>query len=115
MQAQILFCGMAVSELEAAHAWYGQLFGRPADVLVNDDEVMWRVAADAGWLYVVVDPPRAGRGLAAISLADLDAELRTLHARGLEPALVAEVGEGSRKATFYDPDDNLVAVIEVPG
>jgi len=113
MEAQVLFCGVAVNDLETAEGWYQRLFGRPADVLVNDNEVMWRVAGDAGWLYVVVDPVRAGLGLAAISVADLDAELRSLRERGIEPAMVEDVNESSRKATFYDPDANLVAVIEV--
>ena len=33
---------------------------------------MWRVAETA-WLYVVVDAVRAGHGLVALSVADLDA------------------------------------------
>jgi hypothetical protein len=113
VDVQVLFVGVAVTELGRARPWYELLFGRAADIIPNDDEVMWRVAADAGWLYVVVDGERAGRSLVALSVADLDVELATLHARGIEPETVEQVGETARKATLRDPDGNTVAIIEV--
>ncbi len=75
---------------------------------------MWRAAADAGWLYLVVDEQRAGRSLVALSVADLDAELAVLRSRGIEAEVVEQVGVGGRKATLRDPDANTVALIEVP-
>jgi hypothetical protein len=48
MTIDLLFAGVAVADLDAAKAWYGRLFGRFADVLVSDDEVMWQ-AAGSGW------------------------------------------------------------------
>jgi hypothetical protein len=50
----ILFAGVAVADFGAAVGWYGRVFGRPADVVVTDNEVMWRIA-DAAWLYVIGD------------------------------------------------------------
>ena len=32
--------------------WYERLFGRPAYIVPNNDEVMWCVAGN-GWLYVI--------------------------------------------------------------
>src|SRR5580698_2140719 len=83
MDAQVLFAGVAVTDVDTVSPWYERLFGRPADIIPNDDEAMWRVTADAGWLYLVADGERAGRSLVAISVADLDAELALLRERGI--------------------------------
>lgn len=114
MDAQVLFAGVAITNLDAVRPWYEQLFGRPADIIPNENEVMWRAAADAGWLYLVVDEQRAGRALVALSVSDLDAELAALRSRGIESEVVEQVGGGGRKATLRDPDGNTVALIEVP-
>jgi predicted enzyme related to lactoylglutathione lyase len=113
MNVDVAFTGVAVSELVAAREFFERLFGRPADIMVNADEEMWRVA-EAAWLYVVVDPPRAGHALVALAVPDLDAALSELEDRGLRPVTVELVGDaGSKKATLRDPDGNTVAVIEV--
>ncbi len=114
MDVDITFTGVPVSELETGRVFFERLFGRPADVLVADDEVMWRVSESA-WLYVVVDSARAGNALAALSVSDLDATLSELVGRGLRPHDVADVGDSGRKATLLDPDGNSIAIIEVAG
>src|SRR5271165_2934030 len=114
MDVEIAFTGVPVTELEAGRGFFERLFGRPADVLVADDEVMWRVSESA-WLYVVVDPGRAGNALAALYVADLDATLSELGGRGLSPHTVVDVGDSGRKATLLDPDGNSVALIQVAG
>jgi len=81
---------------------FERLLGRPADVEVAVDEVMWRIN-DSAWLYVVVDPDRAGRGLVALSVADLAATLGELERRGIRPHRMEEVG-GGPKATLLDAD-----------
>jgi glyoxylase I family protein len=113
MEVEIAFTGVPVSDLATGRDFFDRLFGRPADVEVAADEVMWRVAETA-WLYVVVDGDRAGKGLVALSVADLNAALAELAGRALRPVRVEAVG-GGRKATLLDPDGNTVAVIEVPG
>ena len=114
MDVDIAFTGVPVSELATGRDFFERLLGRPADVLVNADEVMWRLA-DPAWLYVVVDPRRAGHALVALSVGDLDATLADLAARGIEAHAVEEVGDAGRKATVLDPDGNSVAIIEVAG
>jgi hypothetical protein len=113
MDVQVAFMGVAVTDLSAGQKFFACLFGKPPDVLVNENEVMWRVNESA-WLYVVVDPPRAGHALAALSVPDIDATLAELAGRGLQPASLEEHEGGARKAIFLDPDGNTAAVIAVP-
>jgi glyoxylase I family protein len=112
VEVEIAFTGVPVTTLAAGRDFFERLFGRPADVEVAVDEVMWRLAESA-WLYVVVDAARAGRGLVAFSVADLDATLAELEHRDIRPDRIEEVG-GGRKAVVLDPDGNTVAVISVP-
>jgi len=112
MDVEVAFTGVPVRDLSSGRDFFERIFGRVPDVEVAVDEVMWRVAETA-WLYVVVDTARAGTGLVALSVADLDAALAELSSRGISPARVEEVG-GGRKATVFDTDGNSVAIIQVP-
>jgi predicted enzyme related to lactoylglutathione lyase len=113
MEVEIAFTGVAVSDLARGREFFERLFGKTPDVLVNENEVMWRVNESA-WLYVVVDRARAGHALAALSVADLDAALTELAGRGLRPSKLEEHEGGGRKAIFLDPDGNTAALIAVP-
>jgi predicted enzyme related to lactoylglutathione lyase len=108
----VLFAGVPVRDFDLSCDWFGRLFGRPADVVAHDHEVMWRVA-DGGWLYIVRDPDRAGRSLVAVAVADLDAAVAELTDHGLHPGPIEPEGDGARKSKLKDPDGNLVALIEV--
>jgi hypothetical protein len=112
MEIEVAFIGVPVTDLATGQDFFERLLGSPPDIVVKEDEVMWRLT-EAAWLYVVVDPPRAGHGLAALSVGNLDATLVELATRGITPWRVEQVGEGARKATVLDPDGNSVAVIEV--
>jgi catechol 2,3-dioxygenase-like lactoylglutathione lyase family enzyme len=112
VEVKTAFTGVPVTSLDAGRDFFERLFGRPADVEVAVDEVMWRLAESA-WLYVVVDVTRAGHGLVALSVADLESTLAELAHRGIGPERMEEVG-GGRKATVRDPDGNTVAIISVP-
>ena len=79
---EVLFASVPVADLQAAMPWYEQLFGRVADIVPNENEVMWCVAGN-GWLYVIEDPKRAGRTVVTISVNDLDQFVAELTARGL--------------------------------
>lgn len=112
MERDLLFAGVAVTEFDAAVTWFARLFGRPADIIVKDDEVMWRIA-DAAWLYVLEDAARAGHALVSIAVPDLNATTVEIVGRGIaEPHREVVPGAG-RKATFTDPDGNAVTFIEV--
>jgi predicted enzyme related to lactoylglutathione lyase len=109
---EVLFAAVTVADLDAAVAWYGRLFGRPADIVPNDNEVMWRLA-DAAWLYVVRDEKRAGHALVTLCVADLDQAIADIAARGIAGGPVEIIGDAGRKATFTDAEGNAVSFIEV--
>ena len=54
---EVLFASVPVADLREAVPWYEQLFGREADLVPNENEVMWRMTP-SGWLYVVEDAER---------------------------------------------------------
>lgn len=112
MPMEVLFAGVRVRDLGVAIDWYSRLFGRPADIVPNDDEAMWRVT-ESGWLYILREEKRAGGSLVTICVTDLDQALAELTARGITLGPVAPEGDAGRKAAGQDPDGNSVALIEV--
>jgi len=108
----ILFAGVAVADFAGAVDWYARLFGRPADIVVKDDEVMWRFA-DAAWLYVVGDEKRAGHALTTLSVSDLDRTVAEIADRGIVSGPVEIISGSGRKASVTDADGNTLSFIEV--
>ena len=111
-EVDILFAGVPVTDFKVALDWYGRLFGRAADVIATNEEVMWRLG-DAAWLYVVSDNNRAGIALLALCVGDLDSALSELRGRGISTGPVETVGDEGRKAVDIDPDGNSLSFIEV--
>lgn len=109
---EVLFASVPVTDLEVAVAWYESFFGRPPDVVPNENEVMWRVT-DRGWLYVIRDAGRAGRTVVTISVADLEQFVEDLARRGITPGPIEGVGRAGWKATSLDADGNAVSLIQV--
>lgn len=114
MTPKVLFAGLPVTDFARAADWYERLFDRPCDVVAHESERLWRVT-ETGWVYVVSDAGRAGNGLVAIVVGDLDATVAELAARGIGVTSTEHVPDGGRKATVTDPDGNQVSFIEVPG
>jgi predicted enzyme related to lactoylglutathione lyase len=109
---QVLFASVPVADLQAAIGWYEQLFGRPADIVPNQNEVMWCVAGN-GWLYVIEDPERAGRTVVTISVSDLDQFVSDLASRGIGAGPIEAVAEAGRKANVVDGAGNVISWIQV--
>jgi predicted enzyme related to lactoylglutathione lyase len=107
------FAGAPVADYEAAIAWYERLFGRAPDVYVKEDEAMWQ-AADAGWVYVVADPERAGNALLAVLVDDLDTHVAELAGRGIDAGPIDARPGTTRRVVLTDPDGNRITVGEDP-
>ena len=112
MTGDLLFVGIFTADLSTSVAWYEALFGRPADVIVSKVEVMWQVR-DRGWLYILEDRAGPGRALVSISVANLDASIREIVARGIAAPAVETVPGAGRKAPFVDPEGNIVTLLEL--
>src|SRR3954451_2210339 len=108
----VLFAGLLVSRFQDALDWYTRFFDRAPDVVAHDREVMWRVT-EGGWLNVLEDAERAGRGVVSIAVPDLDVAVRELAARGIGTDGIEPIGDAGRKARAFDPDGNEVALIQV--
>lgn len=113
MTINYVFAGIAVSDYGAALAWYERLLGRPPDVIVAENEAMWQVAG-AGWVYVVGDPARAGHGLFAFLVDDLDRQVAELAQRGLAVGEIETLPGSARKVVLHDPEGNKITVGEAP-
>ncbi len=109
---EVLFASVPVADLHVALGWYEQLFGRAADIVPNEREVMWCVAG-TGWLYVIEDPERAGRTVVTISVSDLDQLVADLASRGIGTGSIEAVGEAGRKSNVTDADGNVISWIQV--
>jgi predicted enzyme related to lactoylglutathione lyase len=109
---EVLFACVPVADLKAAKSWYEQIFGRPADIVPNENEVMWSVAGN-GWLYVIEDTERAGRTVVTISVGDLDQFVSDLAGRGISAGPIEPVGDAGRKANIVDADGNVISWIQV--
>jgi predicted enzyme related to lactoylglutathione lyase len=112
MTMEVLFASVPVGDLHAATGWYEQLFGRPADIAPNENEVMWCVSGNS-WLYVIEDPKRAGQTVVTISVRDLDQFVADLASRGINAGPIEAVGDAGRKANVIDADGNVISWIQV--
>ena len=106
-----VFAGIAVADYDSALAWYKRCFGLSPDVIVTENESMWRVA-DAAWIYVVGDTNRAGKALLTLLVDDLGDHVAELGERGLETSAIDTVPGLYRKAVITDPEGNMISLGE---
>ena len=100
-----LFAGIPVRDYEAARPWYERLLGSEPTFVAHETECVWDVAEHSS-VYIVEDPQRAGNALAMLLVDDLDATVRDIASRGLEPAKRETYENGVRKVTYRDADGN---------
>jgi predicted enzyme related to lactoylglutathione lyase len=112
MDFNVLFSGVPVSDFKGARLWYESFFGRPADIVAHETEVMWKVS-DGGWLYILQDGARAGKGIVTVAVSDIDAAVSSLQGRGVGIGPINPEGDAGRKAVTSDPDGNSIAIIQV--
>lgn len=100
-----------VNDFDAAHAWYELLFGRPADNLPMEGQLVeWRVT-DSGWAQVTRDADRAGSALLNFAVDDLDQRVAEIAGRGLAPGEIETVNKGVQLSAIRDPEGNTITFI----
>lgn len=103
-----------MSDFPAARLWYERFFGRPADLIAHDNEVLWKVT-DRGWLHILRDADHAGNGIVTLAVSDLEAATTELRQRGVATGPIEPEGEAGHKSVPRDPDGNSIALVEVSG
>lgn len=112
-QATELFAGIAVSDFKASLAWYQRLLGAPPTFYPNDTEAVWSLA-EHRWLYIIVDPDRAGGTIQTIICDELEQLIEQIAQRGLTFSKEERPAEGVRKVMYLDPDGNEIGLGRVP-
>jgi catechol 2,3-dioxygenase-like lactoylglutathione lyase family enzyme len=102
-----LFAGIPVKDLAQAQAWYEKLLGTPPAFFPNDVEAVWELA-EHRYLFIEVQPEKAGAAMHTVFVDDLEAFLAETAGRGLTPTTLETYDNGVRKATFTDPDGNEI-------
>ena len=79
-------------------------------MLPNEREATWRLTPTSS-LYIVVDPATAGRGVATIIVADLDAQIDRLRKQGISEGELEEVEGAGRKRIVREPYGNSLSIV----
>jgi|SRR5215469_2071949 len=103
-----LFAGVPVTDYGSALKWYERLLGYSPAFLPHDTEAVWEVA-EHRYLYIVQQPEHAGHARVTLFLADVEAVVRQIAGRGLEPAERESYPNGVHKITYRDSDQNEVS------
>ena len=96
-----LFAGIPVGDYARASAWYERLLGAEPSFLPNETEAVWELA-EHRFVYIDVRPEHAGHAVHTLFVDDLDARVRAIADRGLEPAGRETYSNGVRKATYRE-------------
>lgn len=112
MSMTTVLAAVPVPDTDEAARWYERLLGRPADTRPMEGLVEWH--APNGGLQLVLDPHRAGGGLATIQLDDLRAHVAEAAERGV--ALDPVDDRRSDKVLFavaLDPYGNSISLVQL--
>ncbi|QCI96239.1 VOC family protein [Novosphingobium sp. EMRT-2] len=108
-----LFAGIPVNDFKSSLEWYQQLFGAPPSFFPNDREAVWEIAQNR-WVYIIVQPDRAGGSVQTIMLDDLEAQIEQIAERGIRFSKEETPAENVRKVMYYDPDGNELGLGRAP-
>ena len=105
---EAVFAGLPVADFDAAIDFYERFFGRPADLVPKEGDSAWQLAGP-GWVYVVHDAERAGRGLLTILVDDLErARRRARRPRHRGRRDRADPGHVLARTVVTDPEGNTI-------
>ncbi len=102
-----LFAGICVRDYQAAKPWYERLLGSEPAFVAHETECVWELG-EHRFVFIEEDAERAGYAVHTIFVDDLEALVKDIAARGIEPAKRETYGNGVRKATYRDSDGNEI-------
>ena len=108
-----LYSVVCVRDRAASQKWYEVFFGRPADVVIGEED-LWQVGENA---WVVIDDrsmraARVGGTMITLGVTDLSDILARLAAHGIEHEPVETYGNGVRHVEVLDPDGNSLSLAQ---
>jgi catechol 2,3-dioxygenase-like lactoylglutathione lyase family enzyme len=103
-----------VSDMDRAVRFYREVLGLPLASRQGDNWAVFDSGGRQFALHRVVDghPTTPGGATAVFSVPDLDRARSVLSERGVEFGHEGDVAGYARFASFHDPDDNTVQLIE---
>ena len=102
--------GIAVKDLDAAVAWYGDLLGREPDARPMKGLAEWRFEK-GGWIQLFADAVRAGNSSVTLVEDDLDGQVKVLESKGVTVGTRSE-NDYVKTAMLKDPDGNQVVLAQ---
>jgi hypothetical protein len=102
-----LLAGIPVADYTVALPWYARLLGAPPTFIPHDTEAVRELAAHR-YLSIVQQPDYAGHARHTLFVADLNALVAQIAARGLAPVTRKTYANGVRKITYRDADGNEI-------
>lgn len=108
-----LFAGIPVRDFDVSLEWYQRLFGCAPNFYPNDREAVWAIA-DHRWIYIIVEPERAGGTIQTIMCDGLEDAIAKIAQRGIHFTKEEKPDAGVRKVMYYDPDGNEIGVGRIP-
>ncbi|WP_118856378.1 VOC family protein [Sphingomonas mesophila] len=108
-----VFAGIPVRDFQVSLDWYQRLFGCAPAFFPNDREAVWAIG-ERRWIYIIVEPERAGGTIQTIMCDGLEKVIAEIAARGLRFSKEEMPDAGVRKVMYYDPDGNEVGIGRIP-
>lgn len=109
MRLTRVFAGIPVADLERSRDWYERLAGRAPELVPNAVEAAWQLT-ETGWVYVMLDPERAGSALNTLLVDDLGGFMAGVRQRGIEVGPIETLERAVRRTVLVDPDGNRLNV-----
>jgi len=107
MRIDNAIASVAVTNLEAAAAWYEKLFHRPPDSTPMPEVTEWKFPR-GGWLQVYQLPERAGAGSCTLAVDDLEEVMAHLQSLGIDTGELT-LDQKVKTVMITDPDGNHLA------
>lgn len=108
-----VFAGIPVSDFRTSLEWYQRLFGSPPSFFPNDHEAVWALA-EHRWIYIIVDPERAGGSVLTVMCDDLESVIEQISQRGVHFHREETPADNVRKVMYDDPDGNEFGIGRIP-
>jgi len=110
MSIKNALASVAVTDVDAAIAWYSQVLGKPPDSRPMPEVAEWKFER-GGWLQVYQLPERAGSGSCTLAVDSIDEHVAHLTSLGVDTSQRSS-GDTVKTLMIQDPDGNHIALAE---